>query len=561
MTNAGHALLLLALAVPLAIAAFVPLVRNPLRLLPWAAAPGLAAALFAPQNDRIELVWFVLGIGLELDGIGAAFLGFGSLLWLLAGAYACSYLNEHRHLRWFSMFWLLTLAGTLGTFIAADVVTFYLSFSVMSLAAYGLVIHDRTAAALRAGRVYIVLAILGETILVATFMLAATDADSLAFVDVRASMVESPWTASIVAGLAIGFGIKAGLVPLHVWLPLAHPEAPTPASAVLSGVIVKAGIMGLIRLLPMDTAMPAWSDVLIVAGLVTAYYGVAVGLLQTDAKAILAYSTLSQMGLVVTVLGAGLGEPNIERALSGATFYAMHEGLAKGALFLSIGIVGTADARTRRAVLIATAMMALAIAGLPLSGGALAKYAVKETLGEGIPAVLVALSAAGTTLLMLRFLQVLVRTKVEPRRTPSWGLIVPWAGVVAAAAVVPWTIYGGLSGQSPLATVTSSGLWAALWPMLMALPIAAIVALRWQHALPTLPQGDIIVFAESALRRIHAGMARTALLLDRLAELRPPHTPVSQDRVYALEGALRNWSVAGAAFILVAATIALSMAL
>jgi formate hydrogenlyase subunit 3/multisubunit Na+/H+ antiporter MnhD subunit len=156
----------------------------------------------------------------------------------------------------------VTLAGTLGTFVAADIVTFYMSFSLMSLAAYALVVHDRTPVAWRAGRIYIVLAVFGETALLAAVIVAATAADSLAIANVQAGLPASPWRDWAVAGFVVGFGMKAGLVPLHVWLPLAHPQAPTPASAVLSGVIVKAGIIGLMRFVPPDGGA-GWSETLV----------------------------------------------------------------------------------------------------------------------------------------------------------------------------------------------------------------------------------------------------------------------------------------------------------
>jgi hydrogenase-4 component B len=457
MTEIGPVLLVLALATPLALALLAPLLARPTHLLPWAAVPGLGAALLAPQDAAIELPVPVLGLSVTLDRIGAIFLGFGSLLWLLAGAYARGYLTGSQRLASFSVFWLTTLAGTLGTFVAADVVTFYLSFSVMSLAAYGLIIHDRTASARRAGRVYIIMAVFGETSLLAAIMLAATHADSLLIADIRANLATSPWSDYILAGLLIGFGIKAGLVPLHVWLPLAHPEAPTPASAVLSGVIVKAGIIGLIRLLPMDAAS-AWGDALIILGLATTYYGILAGLAQANAKAILAYSTLSQMGLVVAVLGSGIGELDAARSLDAAALYATHHGLAKGALFLSVGIAAASGARPLRPFMVVTALTALAIAGLPLSGGALAKLAIKEPLGHGSAAMLVTLSAVGTAMLMLRFFAVMAqqnRQRVE--RAAPYHLAIPWAGMVAAAVVVPWMLFSQLSGQAPALALAPAG--------------------------------------------------------------------------------------------------------
>jgi len=558
MMDAGRLLLVLALAAPLAMALSVPLVARPLRLLPWAAVPGLVATLLAPGGALIELPILLLGLSLQLDRIGAVFLGFGSLLWLLAGAYARAYLARTERAGSFSVFWLLTLAGTLGTFVAADAVTFYASFSLLSLAAYGLVIHDRTTGARRAGRVYIVLAVFGEATLLAALVLAATGADSLLLADLQAALAASPWRDTALAGLLIAFGIKAGLVPLHVWLPLAHPEAPTPASAVLSGVIVKAGIIGLMRFLPMDGSVPVWGDVLIVLGLVTAYYGVVAGLVQTEAKAILAYSTLSQMGLVVTALGSGLGEPDVARALDAAALYASHEGMAKGALFLSVGIVAARDARLLRPVLAVTAVLALAIAGLPLSGGALAKLAIKAPLGEGTAALLVTLSAAGTAMLMLRFLWVLAyRGRRDADAVPAGRLVMPWTGLVLATLAVPWVLFPQLSGQ-PLAYAVSLGnLWAALWPILVALA-AAMVALRRLRRFPlTVPPGDLVVLVEALVRRLVAGLA-TLFAQEAVAHRHSPKARPS-DLFDAVERSLQRWPVSGPALFVVAVLLGVAL--
>jgi hydrogenase-4 component B len=441
--------------------------------LPWAALPGLATALLVPDGTRLDLPLLLVGITVELDATGALFLGFGSLLWLLAGAYATVYMRHSHHPHLFSAFWLLTLAGTLGTFIAADIVGFYLFFAMMSLAAYGLVIHERTDSARRAGRIYIVLAVVGESALIAAFMLAATDAASLAFADVRAAISGSAASSWVIAGLVLGFGIKAGLAPLHVWLPLAHPQAPTPASAVLSGVIVKAGIIGLLRLLPDAGAWPVLSTALVAIGLFTAGYGALIGLLQRDAKAILAYSTLSQMGLVVSVIGAALASTTRDAQFAAVTLYAVHHGLAKGALFLGIGVIAAVGARGRAPVLAVLALTALAIAGLPLSGGALGKLAIKGPLGDGLIGTLATFSAVGTALLMLRFLQVISRGARTSHLPGAWLMTLTWAGATLAALVLPWLLFEQLASLPPAYALTAASLWSGAWPILLALVFGA----------------------------------------------------------------------------------------
>ena len=212
----------------------------------------------------------------------------------------------------FVVWWLLTLSGSIGVFMAADLVSFYLVFSMVSLAAYGLIVDDGTPRARRSGLIYVALALLGEAFLLMAFVLLAEGAtgDGLLISDVMAALSASPWRAAILTLLILGFGAKIGLVPFHVWMPLAYRAAPIPAAAVLSGAAVKAGVIGLIRFLPLDASMPGWGGALAAAGLLSAFYGVAIGITQSNPKAVLAYSSVSQMGVLATVFGMGLVSGN-----------------------------------------------------------------------------------------------------------------------------------------------------------------------------------------------------------------------------------------------------------
>jgi multicomponent Na+:H+ antiporter subunit A len=158
-------------------------------------------------------------------------------------------------------------------------------------------------------------------------------------------------------------------------MPLAYTAAPIPAAAVLSGAGVKAGVIGFIRFLPLEVAMPQWGETLAAAGLFSAFYGVAVGITQRNPKTVLAYSSISQMGLLAAALGMGLAAGDAGAGL-GASFSAAHHVLVKGGLFLAIGLAALAGARLAP-VLIPAAVLALGLGGLPLTGGALAKLAVK----------------------------------------------------------------------------------------------------------------------------------------------------------------------------------------
>src|SRR6516165_3424388 len=440
MTVAG-ALLFAALAVPLAmlLACVSRRARDRMpSLLALAPAPALVAALLTSAGTILVLPEPPFRMTLALDVPGAMLLGVAALLWIVAGAYASTYLRDDPNAGRFAEWWLLTLTGNLGVFIAADLVSFYLTFSVVSLAAYGLIVHDGMPTSRRAGIIYVALAVLGEAFLLMAFvfMAQATPNGSLLIRDAVAALPVSPWRATALTLLILGFGLKIGLVPAHVWMPLAYTAAPIPAAAVLSGAAVKAGVIGFIRFLPLGTAMPEWGLALAAAGILSAFYGVLVGITQENPKTILAYSSVSQMGLLAAALGMGLAAGDIG-AVPGVSFAAAHHILAKGALFLAIGVSATAGPRLWP-VLIPAAVLAVGLGGLPLTGGMLAKLSVKPQFGGGVFAIFATLSAVASTLLMLHFLHRLAQTTARDRAPAAPATLTgPWLVLAFAAVAVP----------------------------------------------------------------------------------------------------------------------------
>jgi multicomponent Na+:H+ antiporter subunit A len=498
----AEALLVAALATPLTmLAACVSRrVRDRMpAMLTLAPVPAVAAALLTPGSEPLVLLRPPLRMTLTLDAPAALLLGVAALLWIIAGAYAATYLRGEPNAGRFVEWWLLTLAGSLGVFMAADLVSFYLTYSVVSLAAYGLVVHDGTPGARRAGTVYVALAVLGEAFLLMAFvfMAEATPNGSLLIRDAVAALPGSPWRDASLALLMLGFGLKIGLVPGHVWMPLAYTAAPVPAAATLSGAAVKAGAIGLIRFLPLGVAMPGWGEALAAVGMFSAFYGVAVGITQDNPKTVLAYSSVSQMGLLAAVLGMGwaAGDPDVARA---ASFSAAHHILVKGGLFLSIG-VAAATGRRLWPVMLPAAILALGLGGLPLTGGGLAKLAVKAELGSGVVGILAALSAAGSTLLMLHFLRRLAQTATpDSGARPPADLLRPWLVIAFAAIAVPWALYPLARSGPRLDALAPAALWAASWPVLLG-AVLAVALWRSGHRLPRVPEGDIVVAGETAV--------------------------------------------------------------
>lgn len=500
---------------------------------PW---PALAAAIFVPEG-RFALFPAPFRLTLVIDQPGAILLGGAALLWSAAGAYAASLMARDPAAPRFAIWWLLTLTGSLGLFIVGDVVNFYLLFTLASLAAYGLIIHEQSSSAHRAGVIYVGLALLGEAfLLIALVMLAASYPDANPQIrSVVAELPMSPLRDATIALFILGFALKMGLVPLHVWLPLAHPAAPMPASAVLSGVVVKAGVIGLIRFLPFEAGAPLWGSVLIGVGIVTAYYGVVVGITQPRAKTVLAYSTVSQMGLLAVLLGVGLAtaDPAVTDL---AAYYAVHHTLVKGGLFLGVGLLATIGGR-RMLPLLLMAVLALSLGGMPLTSGALAKLVTKPLLGSGWLAGAMTLAAAGSTALMLHFLLILRRdTAGRPAGAIPPGQLTPWLVVTAASLVIPWSLYPAVSGETVAGLLRPDALWKVTWPMLLGV-VAMVVVQRWPRRLGAIPEGDIVVLAE-------AGRPLAQGLSSRIGDIDAP---------------LRRWPVAG--FGLIALAILLGGAL
>jgi formate hydrogenlyase subunit 3/multisubunit Na+/H+ antiporter MnhD subunit len=498
-------------------------------LLGIAPIPALAAALFGVQGEALVLGGGFYRATLVLDAPGAVLLGVAALLWIAAGAYATSYQRGQANPSRFAVCWLLAVTGCLGVFLAGDVVLLYLLLATMTFGAAGLVFQDESPAARRAAAIYLGLALFGETlVLVAMLLLVAATADgSLLIRDAAAALPAAPQRDLILTLLIVGFGLKAGLVPLHVWMPLAHAAAPMPASAVLSGAVVKAGIIGLIRFLPIDPGLADWGNALALLGMFTALYAVAIGITQSHPKVVLAYSSVSQMGFTVAVIGSGIALGDAGMPLA-AAFYASHHILVKGAMFLLVGVVAASALPRLRWTFVLAAVIAVGLGGLPFTGGAVAKLAVKGALGEGWAATVAYLSAIGTTLLMLHFLRcVRLIAATSSAAQATAGLKLPWLATGLASIIVPWLLFLTLPLGSFSEMLEPKTLWATLWPVMVGGTLALALA-RWGERLPRVPAGDVAGAIDGGVR----GAARIGALLTRSDAL------------------LRQWAVAGVALLL-----------
>jgi hydrogenase-4 component B len=249
------------------------------------------------------------------------------------------------------------LAAVALVFAAADIVTFLLAWEVMTLATAALVATEHEIQSTRrAAYVYLVMSHVGTGALLAGFLILASAAGSLSFDSVLAgNVVTGRWRDALFVLFFLGFGVKAGVIPLHVWLPDAHPAAPSSISALMSAVLIKAGIYGLFRVCAFGLGVPDvnWGLAVMAAGALSAILGVLYALAQSDLKRMLAYSTIENAGIILLGLGAGmtaaaLGSGALAAAgIAASLFHILNHALFKGLLFLSAGSVVMASG-TRR---------------------------------------------------------------------------------------------------------------------------------------------------------------------------------------------------------------------
>ncbi len=328
----------------------------------YGAALALSSALLAAAAvaliGRAAPVQLTLPIGLpwiganfRLDALSAFFAVVVNLGGAAASLYGIGY-GRHEHeparvLPFFPAF----LAGMNLVLIADDAYTFLVSWEFMSLASWALVMaHHREPGNARAGFVYIVMASFGALALLLAFALLAGPAGAYTFAAMRASPVPLGLAGLVLALALLGAGSKAGLVPLHVWLPLAHPAAPSHVSALMSGVMTKVAVYAFVRIAFDLLGPPAWWWSLVVLALagITAVMGVLYALMQHDLKRLLAYHTVENIGIIFIGLGLALAfkafdMPSVAAlALTAGLLHVFNHSLFKSLLFFGAGAVLTA---------------------------------------------------------------------------------------------------------------------------------------------------------------------------------------------------------------------------
>jgi hydrogenase-4 component B len=323
---------------------------------------GLLFGLLALATDQVEAVApITLWLGpvpnarliLQADALSCFFVVVVSLVGLAISLYSIGYASAYygrKSVRWMTAFFNALLLATTLVFLAGNVWLFLIAWELMALLAYALVTFEHeNLETRRAGVLYFIMSHLDAVCILLGFLILFQGAGDFGFAGLRGVGTRLPAGQRDAAFLLflLGFGIKAGLVPLHVWLPVAHPVAPSNISALMSGVLIKTGIYGLVRVCFEFLGPPPqwWGVLLLAAGTVSAVLGVLYALMEHDLKRLLAYHSIENIGIIVMGIGASLlfahaGNSLLSGlALAAGLYHTINHGSFKGLLFLGAGAV------------------------------------------------------------------------------------------------------------------------------------------------------------------------------------------------------------------------------
>jgi hydrogenase-4 component B len=485
-----------------------------MRLSVIAPLPALYSALVAITNDApvttIDLTWFLNGSQLLLDETGQVFLLLTAIVWLCSALLSLTDTAAIQQRPRFYFCFLLAMAGNIGVVLAGELALFYTCFALMSFAAYGLIVTNDDASIVRAGRIYITLVIIGEVLLFTAFVVIA---------QINGSSSMTQWQTLVPAAVTVpliilGFGIKVGAIPWHFVLPVTYSAAPTSAAVALGGAMLNAGLLGWLRFLPLgQTSLPDVGTTLIILGLLAAFAGALIGIMQTNPKALLGYSSVSQVGLMTVMVGLTLVDHGQWEMISTVlVIYILHHALAKGALFYAVSMTPAHSRLAYYWQCIALLLPALSIAGAPLTTGALAKVNFKAAINAAPDpwsvwlAFLLPLSSLVTALLLIRFARLVWPKRPSADAAASFNTaVIGQIVLILAMAGCAWLVADAKDLGSLSLPMKSSYLWASTWPLLLAVIVAVLVSRMLKvsrRQLPRIPVGDMLLPLEGTIRYV-----------------------------------------------------------
>ena len=368
---------------------------------------GLTLVLYrnGPASFCIRGV-LACGLSFASDGFRSVYAVIASMMWAGTALFAKEYFKEEReNLNRYWFFVIVTLGATEGVMLSDDLMTAFLFFEILSFTSFTWVIHEETKAAVRAGYTYLFIAVIGGLVLFMGLALLYDAVGTLAYGELSAAVQASLEKGKLLAAgvcILLGFGAKAGMVPVHVWLPKAHPAAPSPASALLSGILTKVGIFGILMTsMHVLAGNRTFGLLVLLLGVVTMFLGALLALFSVNLKRTLACSSMSQIGFILTGTGMMIlldsigNEEGVVIARSGLMLHMVNHSLIKLTLFMAAGVVVmnlhtlTLDeirgyGRNKRVLKISFLLGALGISGVPLANGYLSKTLLHEGIVEGI---------------------------------------------------------------------------------------------------------------------------------------------------------------------------------
>ncbi len=361
-------------------------------------------------------------------GLGLLFAGGGlqvilavltGAIWFITTIYSKEYFQQDRNRNRYYLFMLLTEGATMGIFLSADFFTTFIFFEIMSFTSFVMVMHDETKEAMRAAHTYLAVAVLGGLVtLMGLFML--YQKTGTLQMDLLQQFMAQQTDKSAFYGIGVlvffGFAAKAGLFPLHIWLPNAYTLAPAPASALLSCLLTKTGVFGIMMITAKIFFHDApWGNFMLILGMITMLMGAILALFSINLKRTLACSSMSQIGfMMVGIAMQGiLGEHNA-LAASGTLLHFINHSLLKLVLFLSAGVVFMnlheldlnkikGFGRDKLLLKVVFLMALLGIGGIPLWNG----YVSKTLLHESIVEYIHILEEAGQSVFYMKIVEYL----------------------------------------------------------------------------------------------------------------------------------------------------------
>lgn len=282
------------------------------------------------------------GLDLSIGPLQYLMILLTSSIWFLTTVFLTQYMPSRKKRNRFHFFFLLTFGGAMGFFMTDNILNQFTFFEILSMSAYFLIIHDQDNASHEAGTLYITMAIIGGLSALLGILVAYEATGSLMIGEIGRFLAQMDTERRLAGGLLFfGYAIKAGIFPLHIWLPKAYAAAPFPATAILTGILAKTGLFGLFTTVILITGSDSvFGWLAVILGFITLIHGGILALMQRNIKRILAYSSMSQYGLILLGIGIGaLSGPDGTTALAGAFIHMISHSLFKVLLFLTIGLL------------------------------------------------------------------------------------------------------------------------------------------------------------------------------------------------------------------------------